>query len=41
MSAYGGFAPEIARQVTDAAQLDFRALKWLLVEPPGTWAGSS
>lgn len=34
MSAYGGFAAEIARQATDPAQLDFRALKWLLVDPP-------
>jgi 2-polyprenyl-6-methoxyphenol hydroxylase-like FAD-dependent oxidoreductase len=34
MAAYGGFAPAVAAQATDAAQLDFRALRWLLVPPP-------
>jgi 2-polyprenyl-6-methoxyphenol hydroxylase-like FAD-dependent oxidoreductase len=34
MAAYGGFAPAVAEQATDAAQIDFRALQWLLVEPP-------
>jgi len=34
MAAYGGYAPEVASQATDPEQLDFRALKWLLVEPP-------
>jgi 2-polyprenyl-6-methoxyphenol hydroxylase-like FAD-dependent oxidoreductase len=34
MASYGGHAPEVAAQATDPAQLDFRALKWLLVEPP-------
>ena len=34
MAVYGGYAPEVARQANDSAQLDFRALKWLLVEPP-------
>jgi 2-polyprenyl-6-methoxyphenol hydroxylase-like FAD-dependent oxidoreductase len=34
MRAYGGFAPAVAEQATDPAQLDFRALQWLLVEPP-------
>jgi 2-polyprenyl-6-methoxyphenol hydroxylase-like FAD-dependent oxidoreductase len=34
MAAYGGFAPAVAEQASDASQLDFRALHWLLVEPP-------
>jgi 2-polyprenyl-6-methoxyphenol hydroxylase-like FAD-dependent oxidoreductase len=34
MAAYGGFAPAVAEQATDPAQLDFRALHWLLVPPP-------
>jgi 2-polyprenyl-6-methoxyphenol hydroxylase-like FAD-dependent oxidoreductase len=34
MAAYGGFAPQVAEQVTDPEQLDFRALQWLLVPPP-------
>jgi 2-polyprenyl-6-methoxyphenol hydroxylase-like FAD-dependent oxidoreductase len=34
MAAYGGFAPAVAEQATDATQLDFRALRWLLVPPP-------
>lgn len=35
MAAYGGFAPAVAEQATDPSQLDFRALQWLLVPPPG------
>jgi 2-polyprenyl-6-methoxyphenol hydroxylase-like FAD-dependent oxidoreductase len=34
MSAYGGFAPAVAAQATTPEQIDFRALQWLLVEPP-------
>jgi 2-polyprenyl-6-methoxyphenol hydroxylase-like FAD-dependent oxidoreductase len=34
MAAYGGFAPAVAEQATDASQIDFRALHWLLVPPP-------
>lgn len=34
MAAYAGHAPEVARQITDADQLDFRSLQWLLVDPP-------
>ena len=34
MAAYRGFAPAVAEQATDAAQLDFRALQSLLVPPP-------
>ena len=34
MALYGGFAPAVAEQATDPDQLDFRALRWLLVEPP-------
>jgi 2-polyprenyl-6-methoxyphenol hydroxylase-like FAD-dependent oxidoreductase len=33
-SRFGGHAPEIAAQFTDAAQLDLRALQWLMVPPP-------
>jgi 2-polyprenyl-6-methoxyphenol hydroxylase-like FAD-dependent oxidoreductase len=34
MSAYGGVTHEIAAQITDPEQLDFRALYWLVVPPP-------
>jgi 2-polyprenyl-6-methoxyphenol hydroxylase-like FAD-dependent oxidoreductase len=34
MAAYAGFAPEVARQITEPEQVDFRALHWLLVPPP-------
>jgi 2-polyprenyl-6-methoxyphenol hydroxylase-like FAD-dependent oxidoreductase len=34
MAAYGGFAPAVAEQATDPAQIDFRALQWLLVPAP-------
>jgi len=34
MASYGGSAPAIAEQATDPAQLDFRALYWLVVPPP-------
>jgi len=34
LAAYGGFVPEIAEQVTDHREVDFRALHWLLVPPP-------
>lgn len=34
MAAYGGYAPAVAEQASDPAQLDFRALHWLLVAPP-------
>jgi 2-polyprenyl-6-methoxyphenol hydroxylase-like FAD-dependent oxidoreductase len=31
---FGGHAPEIAAQLADDAQLDLRALNWLIVPPP-------
>jgi 2-polyprenyl-6-methoxyphenol hydroxylase-like FAD-dependent oxidoreductase len=34
LSRFGGHAPEIAAQFTDDAQLDLRALQWLIVPPP-------
>lgn len=34
LSAFGFVVPEIAAQITDAAQIDFRGLYWLLVPPP-------
>lgn len=34
MASYGGFAPAVAEQATQPEQLDFRALHWLLVQPP-------
>jgi len=34
MSRFGGHAPAIAAQLTDHAQIDFRALQWLIVPPP-------
>lgn len=34
LSAYAGVAPEVLAQVTDGEQVDFRALHWVLVEPP-------
>lgn len=34
MGRFGGHAPAVAAQLTDDAQIDFRALQWLLVPPP-------
>jgi 2-polyprenyl-6-methoxyphenol hydroxylase-like FAD-dependent oxidoreductase len=34
ISRFGGPAPAVAAQLTDEAQLDLRALQWLLVPPP-------
>lgn len=34
LSGFGGFAPQIAEQITDASQVDFRALHWLIAAPP-------
>ncbi len=34
LSAFGFVVPEIAAQITSPAQIDFRALYWLLVPPP-------
>ena len=34
ISRFGGYAPEIAAQLVDDAQLDLRALQWLIVPPP-------
>jgi hypothetical protein len=34
LSMFGFVAPEIAAQITEASQIDFRALYWLLVSPP-------
>ncbi|HEY2604194.1 MAG TPA: FAD-dependent monooxygenase [Thermoleophilaceae bacterium] len=34
ISAYAGFAPEVASQISAPEQVDFRALHWLLVPPP-------
>ncbi len=34
VARFGGPAPEVAAQLTDESQLDFRALQWLLVPPP-------
>ena len=33
-SAFGFVVPEIAAQITEPSQIDFRALYWLLVPPP-------
>jgi 2-polyprenyl-6-methoxyphenol hydroxylase-like FAD-dependent oxidoreductase len=34
LSAFSFVVPEVAAQITDPSQIDFRALHWLLVEPP-------
>jgi 2-polyprenyl-6-methoxyphenol hydroxylase-like FAD-dependent oxidoreductase len=34
LGAYGGFAGDVARQVSEPDEVDFRALYWLLVQPP-------
>lgn len=34
MAAYAGFAPEVAAQIGEPDQIDFRALHWVLVPPP-------
>jgi len=34
LSAFGFVVPEIAAQITEPSQIDFRALYWLLVPPP-------
>jgi 2-polyprenyl-6-methoxyphenol hydroxylase-like FAD-dependent oxidoreductase len=34
MEAYAGFAPDVAREITEPEQIDFRALHWVLVPPP-------
>ncbi len=34
LSSFGFVVPEIAAQITEPAQVDFRALYWLLVSPP-------
>lgn len=34
LSAFGFVVPEIASQITEPSQIDFRALYWLLVSPP-------
>jgi len=34
LSMFGFVVPEIAAQITEASQIDFRALYWLLVPPP-------
>src|SRR4051794_36674176 len=34
IAAYAGFAPEVARAITESEQIDFRALHWVLVPPP-------
>jgi 2-polyprenyl-6-methoxyphenol hydroxylase-like FAD-dependent oxidoreductase len=34
LALFGGHAPAIAAQFTDAGQIDFRALQWLIVPPP-------
>ena len=34
LTAFGFVVPEIAAQITEASQIDFRALYWLLVSPP-------
>src|SRR5262249_55031639 len=34
MSPYGGVAGEVAAQITDPDQIDFRALTWMIVPPP-------
>jgi 2-polyprenyl-6-methoxyphenol hydroxylase-like FAD-dependent oxidoreductase len=34
MAAYAGFAPEVAAQISEPDQIDFRALHWVLVRPP-------
>jgi 2-polyprenyl-6-methoxyphenol hydroxylase-like FAD-dependent oxidoreductase len=34
LGAYGFVAPEVAAQITEPEQIDFRALHWLLLDPP-------
>jgi 2-polyprenyl-6-methoxyphenol hydroxylase-like FAD-dependent oxidoreductase len=34
LACYGGVVGEIAEQITTPEQIDFRALQWLLAEPP-------
>jgi 2-polyprenyl-6-methoxyphenol hydroxylase-like FAD-dependent oxidoreductase len=34
MTRFGGHGPAVAAQLTDDAQIDFRALHWLIVPPP-------
>ncbi len=34
LAGFGFVVPEIAAQITDPAQVDFRALHWLLIPPP-------
>jgi 2-polyprenyl-6-methoxyphenol hydroxylase-like FAD-dependent oxidoreductase len=34
LSVYGFVAPEVAAQITEPSQIDFRALHWLLLPPP-------
>ncbi|MBV8217341.1 MAG: FAD-dependent monooxygenase [Solirubrobacterales bacterium] len=34
LAAFGFVVPEIAAQITEPSQIDFRALYWLLVPPP-------
>jgi len=34
MSRFGGHGPAVAEQIVDVAQVDFRALNWLIVPPP-------
>lgn len=34
MAGFGGYAPLVADQITDAAHVDFRALHWLIASPP-------
>ncbi|WP_158437863.1 FAD-dependent monooxygenase [Naasia lichenicola] len=34
LGRFGGAAPAVAEQLTDNAQIDFRALQWLIVPPP-------
>ncbi len=34
LAAYAFVIPEVAAQITEPAQVDFRALQWVLVQPP-------
>jgi 2-polyprenyl-6-methoxyphenol hydroxylase-like FAD-dependent oxidoreductase len=34
LAAYAGVVPDVAAQITEPEQVDFRDLQWLLVEPP-------
>ncbi len=34
LAAYAFVVPEVAAQITEPAQIDFRALQWLLLDPP-------